>query len=429
MKIGRILKIVLAFILMLSALSFITSGSFYIIQKYFLMNETVQKFNFWEFSLYIVGYGSSPNIDIGMQLFLGIIGIIMISLLSALLTVDLFRRAKDVLISKNLIVWRNEEGEYLATILVGNLGKPICNVSISAQLFDSMGETIDMGENSREKPIIIKKHIWRVNYKIKVGSFMYEFFRDKYNGRGFMKLYVLVSFVDTDTGQDSIICKEYKLEDVKVVDSGKSFIYPRSSFNADGNVDLNNMKREVWKQFKSVAEDADSKHQFINFICANIIDIDMKNAVPIVENGDLRAVSISHDLSEDTKTQSMAVKVNFNKQEKGSPSPDFIMGLIQFLPFENWAPYYEKDYKLEFEISSSAGLSSVQLEIKDSRKSKILDISLKTSENLTKYSFNLKEHGTLEKWSEVQELCFTVFKRSAADAEGMFKVTGLQLSK
>jgi hypothetical protein len=125
----------------------------------------------------------------------------------------------------------------------------------------------------------------------------------------------------------------------------------------------------------------------------------------------------------------MAIKVNFNKQEEGSPAPDFIMGLIQFLPFENWVPYYEKDYKLEFEISSSPGLGSVQLEIKGRTKSKLLDISIKTSKNPIKCSFNLKEHGNLEKWSEVQELCFTVFKSSAIEAEGMFKVTGLQLAE
>ncbi|MDF2591920.1 MAG: hypothetical protein K0S75_1386 [Clostridia bacterium] len=126
------------------------------IQKYLFRIELIQEYSFWQFSLYILGYGASPNVDIGMQLLLGIIGIIMISLLSAFLTVNLFRRAKDVLISNHIVVWKDRNGEYFASLLIGNQGKPICNVSVAAQLFDPMGETKNIENNSFTKPIIIR---------------------------------------------------------------------------------------------------------------------------------------------------------------------------------------------------------------------------------------------------------------------------------
>lgn len=427
LKIKRVIKIVLAFIFLLSALSLLTSGSFFLIQKYLFRIELIQEYSFWQFSLYILGYGASPNVDIGMQLLLGIIGIIMISLLSAFLTVNLFRRAKDVLISNHIVVWKDRNGEYFASLLIGNQGKPICNVSVAAQLFDPMGETKNIENNSFTKPIIIRNHIWRVDFDVKIGSFMYEYFQDALRNDGLMQLYVLVSFVDTDTGQESIICKEYKYSNVAVVNREKGFIYPESNFNVKGNIDLKNRKSMVWKQFKDVVGDRTSQEKLHNFICANVTKIDMQGVIPIVENGDLRAIRIIHELQQDKEIQAMTVAVNFNKLDKNLSNPSFIMALIQFLPFNNWGPYYDKNYRLEFDISSSLDISSVQLEIKDKMKNKIFDKTLATSEEVVHYSFYLRELGSIEKWMEVHELCFTVFSHSISKPKGTFTVKDLKL--
>jgi hypothetical protein len=427
LKIKRVLKIVAVFILLLSALSLLTSGSFFLLQKYLFRIDFVQEYSFWQFSLYILGYGASPNVDIGMQLLLGIIGIIMISLLSAFLTVNLFRRAKDVLISNHIVVWKDQDGEYFASILIGNQGKPICNVSVAAQLFDCVGETKNIGNNSFAKPIIIRNHIWRVDFDVKIGSFMYEYFQDALRNGGLMQLYVLVSFVDTDTGQESIICKEYKYSNVAVVNREKGFIYPENKLNIKENMDLNNRKSMGWKQFKEVVGDKTSQEKFHNFICANVAKIDMQGVIPIVENGDHRAIRIMHELQQDQEIQAMTVAVNFNKLDKNLSNPSFVMALIQFLPFNNWSPYYEKNYRLEFDISSSAEISFVQLEIKDKMKNKIFDKTLATAEEAVHYSFYLHELGSIEKWVEVHEICFTVFSHFISKPKGEFTVKDLKL--
>lgn len=389
--------------------------------------EFTQEYNFWQFSLYILGYGASPNVDIGMQLLLGIVGIIMISLLSAFLTVNLFRRAKDVLISNNVVVWKNKGGEYIASILIGNQGKPICNVSVASQIFNDIGETINVENNSYSKPIIIKNHIWRIDFDIRIGSFMYEFLRDKYRCNGLMKFYILVSFVDTDTGQESIICKEYKLDNIVVVNREKGFIYPESKhYNNRENI-LNNRKSMVWKQFKNVEGDITSKEKFHDFICANTAKIHMQNAIPIVQNDDLKAISITHELLQDKETQVMKVIVNFDRHDEKSSNQSFVMALIQFMPYQNWGPYFDKDYRLEFDISSSPGIPSIQLEIKNKLKSKILDKKLQTSKKVVHYSFCLRELGSIENWMEINELCFTVFSHSMLKSNGTFTITDCKL--
>ena len=405
----------------------ITSGSFYFVQVYLLKNQVVQEYSFWEFSLYILGYGSSPNVDIGMQLLLGIVGIIMIALLSAFLTVNLFRRAKDVLISNNVVVWMNKNGEYFASILFGNQGKPICNVSIAAQLFDNNGETVNIENNSFTKPIIIRNHIWRVDFSIKMGSFMYEYFQDQYRGDGLMKLYVLASFVDTETGQASIVCKEYKFDKTVVVNRDKGFIYPENKLGDKGHIGIDNRKSLVWQQFKNIETDINSQDKFRNFICTNTAKIDMQNAIPIIENGNPRAMSITHELIHDSETQVMTVYVNFDQQDNQASKPGFIMALIQFLPCQNWAPYYDKNYRLEFALSSSPEITAVQLEIKDKMKNKFIDEKIPTSEEATQKFFYLREEGSIEKWMEVHQLCFTVFSHYTSSPKGSFTVTDFKL--
>lgn len=427
MKIKQVFKIVITFVLVLSLLSLIISGSFYLIQKYMFSIEATHRYNFWEFSLYILGYGDSPTVGIGLQLFLGIIGIIMLSLLSAFLTVNLFRRAKDVLLTDNIVVRNNNDRKYIGSVAIANLGKPICNVTVAAQLFDSIGETMNIENNSYEKPIIIENHIWRIDFDISIGSFMYEFIRNKYRFDGLMKLYILVSFVDTDTGQESIIIKEFRIDNVVVVNCDKGFIYHDRKLHTNLNSELNKKRGIYWKQLKNIEEDIEYKKKFQHFICANTVRIDMQNAIPIVENGNHKAICIHHELLKDNETQVMTININFDKQYKDLSKPEFIMALIQFLPFQNWSPYFEKNYSLEFEISSSPEISFIQLEIKDKMKNKILDKNLQATEIATHYSFTLHELGSIENWMEVQEICFTVFSHDTLKSQGTYTIKDFKL--
>ncbi|MGI6357895.1 MAG: hypothetical protein ACOX2K_04275 [Bacillota bacterium] len=422
MKVKRVLGIILAFVLLLCLLSLVASGSLYLLQKYLLQDEDVQEYSFWQFSLYILGYGESPNVDSAMQLILSVTGIIMISLLSAMLTIDLFRRAKDVLISKNLVVWCDAAGDYYATILIGNQGNPICNVSIAAQLFDQRGESIDLEDNTYSKPIIIKNHVWRVNFPVRVGTFMWDYFRAQCRQGSALQLYMLASFVDVDTGQDSIICKEYRFEDVVVVRRMPG-VTPLETADTEVREPALNA-RAVWRQFRQITEDSKAREQFRQFIDAKVAQIDLRPAVPIAANGHPQAMIIEHSLS-NSGSQVMLARANFAQPDQNTPSPGFVMALLEYVPSENWGPYCQKGYRLEFDISASAQVEAVQLEIKDRMKSKFVD------ERLTpgRFSKPLSELGSVEQWAEVHQLCFTVFSHYTNGPKGSFTVTGLQLAE
>lgn len=136
---------------------------------------------------------------------------------------------------------------------------------------------------------------------------------------------------------------------------------------------------------------------------------------------------ITHELMPDSETQVMTVDVDFAKQDDQDSKPGFVMALIQFLPFENWGPYYDKNYRLEFTISSSPEITAVQLEIKDKMKNKFLDEKIPTSGEATHKFFNLREEGSIEKWLEVHQLCFTVFSHYTLSPQGSFTVTDFKL--
>jgi hypothetical protein len=70
-----------------------------------------------------------------------------------------------------------------------------------------------------------------------------------------------------------------------------------------------------------------------------------------------------------------------------SIQPEFYNGTDSVLLFNNWGPYYEKNYRLEFGIASSVEISFVQLEIKDKMENKIFDRTLATTEEVVHYSF------------------------------------------
>lgn len=312
-------------------LSLVASGSVYLVQKYVLKTLVAQEYSFWQFSLYILGYGDSPAVDAGMQLLLGIVGIIMIALLSATLTIDLFRRAKDVLVSNNIVVWKDSNKGYCASVLLGNKGHAICNVSLAAQLFDCSGETLSIENNTFTRPLVISNHMWRVDFPVKIGSFMYDYFQDQYKGDGLMKLYVLASFVDASTGQESIICKEYRLQDVVAVAGEQAFVPLPNGSPENGQA-----RSARWKQLKQVEGSVAARDNFRSFISAHEAKIDLQSAIPIVGNGDSAAISIAHEVRDVGEIQTMSVAVDFGQHGGYASRPDFIMALIQFLPCQDW---------------------------------------------------------------------------------------------
>jgi hypothetical protein len=421
MKAKQILKIIIAFILLLSLLGIFFSISFYLIQKYILDIPHVQEYDFWQFALFIIGYGDSPNIDVGIQLMLSILGIIMVSLLSAFLTVNLFKRAKDVFLSKNIIIWKNKDDEYIATIFVGNTGEPIYKVCVDLQLFDQNDELSSLDHINYEKPIIIKEHPWRIDCRINIGSLMYEYLLNKYKKNGSMTLYALVTFVDSNTGQENTICREYKVDSNCKDDRCGGFTYYDSN-------SLKDIKTIAMKKSEDVENNYDIQNEFLRYIRGNIMKIDMHKAKPIVENGDNNAITIVHDRLPGSEKQTMKVVVDFRKRKNLNP-PGFVMALIEYLPPEDWRPYYEKNYCLEFDLSSTPEITLVQLEIKDSSKAKIVDKRLDTCQDNKHFSIKLQEFGKVESWAGVSEICFTVFQQNTKKPKGTFTVTGCELVK
>jgi hypothetical protein len=414
LKLILMIKTIVVFIIILLVISMAFIFSIYFIQVLILKIPSSVEYNFWQFSLYILGYGDSPNVDTAFQLLLGVVGIVFVSLLSTYLTVNLFKRAKDVFISDKILVWKYNKKEYMARFTVWNRGKKIYRTSIAMQIFDETddetGEVINVNNGERKKPLIIKNKSWKIDYKISIGEFIYEFFQNHYKYNRNVSLYAVLYFIDSDTQQESIICKKYDAKDIIVIKN--------PVLNNNIKKSLFNFKKNRTTNFKKIKSDDMVLKQFIEYIKGETIPISLMEVIPI----NAFAISLARDSS-----KSFSAHVDFTNTDKENKQAEFVMALIKYKRSENWVVYYEKNYSFEFDIKSDIEITSVQLEIKDEKGYKIVDKEYPVTAESSHYSVKLRERDNPDIWVQINEICFTVFPHYTRNAKGIFYVSNCQL--
>lgn len=407
MKVKKIFKTIIIFIsamilicILLSLLISISSGS-----TQDILNRTLN------YLLYIIGYGSLMHDNLLLQDLFGVLGIVTLSIMSAYLTVNLFWRVDDVFISNNIAVWKSSDSsKYNASVLIGNKGKNICKLEVSFVAYDENKNPIGEMGKTYTYPLLIKGGLWKIDMPIENG-FLFDMLRIIRQGRKNCLIYAIFEYVDSETGQGSIKVQEYSSKEVFVSQN-------MSGFDEDSECD----KKLKWKQFNLLDKDMFEDNNFSNWICRNIISFDLGKAKPINNN------HISLLIESDNVTKELILNAEVDFGTTNNP-PEFAMALLDFnKPFQDWTSYYLKGSYFQFEISGDDGINEIQLEIKNSSGQKLIDRKINVTNMLTKHSFKLNNIDiNPECFSEVKEICFTVFNKPKETVKGNFKIHSCEI--
>lgn len=407
MKVRKIIKTIIIFIaamilicVFLSVFLSITTGN-----SGEILSRTLN------YLLYIIGYGSLIHDNLLLQDLFGIFGIVAVSILSAYITVNLFWRVDDVFISNHISIWKSANDKYHASIIVGNKGKNICKLELSIVAYDENKNSIGEMGKTFSYPLLIKNGIWKIDIPIDNG-FLFDVLRTIRKGRKDCMVYTTFEYVDSETGQSSIKVQEYNSDHIFVSSIKEGFYYSSEC-----------EKKMKWQQFKNIVKDSQEDFNFNNWICRNIIAFDLNKAKPINKE----QIELLTDGNSEANGCVLKANVDFNTTNN---PPDFVMALLEFNnPYQDWSSYYSNGSSFQIEISGNEGISDIQLEIKDKLGSKLIDEKIIISKVITKHSFKFNKNNDMnpESFSEIKEICFTVFKKSKASNKGNFKIYSCEI--
>ncbi len=407
MKVKKIIRTIIIFIVtmilicvLISTLISLTTGNFEDV-----INRTLN------YLLYIIGYGSLMHDSLIIQDVFGVFGIVTLSILSAYITVNLFWRVDDVFISKNIAIWKSVNGKYYASVLIGNKGKNICKLELSFVAYDEKKNSIGEMGKTFTYPLLIQNGVWKIDMPVDNG-FLFDVLRIIRKGRKDCKIYSTFEYVDSETGQGSIKVQEYESDSI-FISVNKNGFYEDSECG----------KKIKWRQFKLLDKDSEEDNFFSNWICSNLITFDLRKVKPINKD----QIKLTIDCEKELKGCVLNAEIDFSTT---SNPPDFVMALLDFnKPFQDWTSYYLKGSCFQFEISGDDGISELQLEIKGKSGEKLIDEKISVTEAITKYSFKLNQNIdiTSESFSEVKEICFTVFNKPNDMIKGCFKIYSCEI--
>lgn len=336
MKIKEILKTMLIFLCIILIICFLSVAIFSVAKVEQFTPKAIAKQIVSSF-LYLIGYDDLFSNSWIMKCFLAIVGLMAVSVLSAYLTV-LFLYRTDVKICPNIFIWQDIDGNYYCTIFIKNTGKTVCNLRMSIDLYSETGNKEDRKEIvidhcERQKPILPKQSPWRENFLISATEepFFYQAFQHLINEEK-CTLYVLWSFVDGTTGQETIHIQPYTLD---------SCVF--------GEFDTPSWKFEKEYEFKY-----EMKKCFTEWITSNVHYIPLKRAIPINasalrlqyqrecdEQIDPSVVQLEHQRLPATQREKLTMVVDYSKVNLSSLDPEFfVMASIQFMTPQDWRVFF-----------------------------------------------------------------------------------------
>ncbi|MFR8033418.1 MAG: hypothetical protein ACLU6W_05275 [Lachnospiraceae bacterium] len=96
----------------------------------------------------------------------------------------------------------------------------------------------------------------------------------------------------------------------------------------------------------------------------------------------------------------------FIPTERKDEGDNFVMLLFSYKPSENWEEFYNKGYRMAFDLVLSETINKICLQIKNSSQTQFVDIELPSG----KFDYLLSRMSdNKENWSDIKEICFVVF--------------------
>lgn len=198
-KIKKLIKIIGLFLVSFLLITLI----WYIVERSFANNTSG---SFFDFLLYLLGYGDVKSTFELSKVFFTIFGLLAVTLLSSVFTVNLFELRNKLNINPKLLVFKKDAESFDSAVLLHANRKDICDVKMN--LIAGIGNEVVSKEYY--VPFIPKSASRLMRFEIEPGTPVYKFLRSSFTEEG--KLIVLMltaSYTDIDTGQQYMICRRF----------------------------------------------------------------------------------------------------------------------------------------------------------------------------------------------------------------------------
>jgi hypothetical protein len=217
-------------------------------------------------------------------------------------------------------------------------------------------------------------------------------------------IYCTLVFIDNVTMQECTLVKEYVSKNIICSEYEKGF---ELSYRKNG------IKR--WNQFKSIKKSYAMDVSFMDWLTNRSRPFRLDSARPI----NAEAISILPNYLDTSGRYTLTATIDFEKARLMGKMPDFAMILLDFTnPYQDWTSYYKEKAEFQFEISGCENILSVQLEIKDYNRNKIIDEKIDITETITTYTFPLDKYQLEEAYLAIKEICFTIFPQFMLKPKG-----------
>jgi hypothetical protein len=309
---------------------------------------------FLEIFLYTIGYGSDltrEQVPPIMLYILALIGVFIISVLTAYITTISFKRTKNVVVSKDVIIEENEndKNKYIC-IRIENTGSEIYDLDIALMWHIKVKNSNTMEEAHKidepKKYAALPKKT-KVTVKFRIDDLNTILLKKTTNDSIFLVSYI--SYTDNFFGQRYSVKKEHEMA---------------------GN--------------NRIRQNTDNKNP-----------INLFDAIPI----NAEAITLYKD-----KKASLHADIHFNKKHL----PPFTMALLLFEePYLIWENYHVFEFLIK-----GKGLDQIKLEVKSKDKKILISKIVKITDKFELEQLHIYEYINFynkKSFREINEICFTVF--------------------
>lgn len=421
-KIREILWLVFIFILIIFFIN-IVFASLYYTSNSIVYNSSksinigyLDALYFSMISFFTIGYGDiSPNIyDVSAKYLLfiqGILGISSISIFSAYLTVKLFKRQGDVVVSKEIALDYRDE-TYLCFIRIGNIGNDIYDITAKLHFIDSIEEEANEDINiTFSKPVLLSKHSWIIPLKIEKFNQFYPYFERAYKYNLNFNMNLILRGIDSFTETEIVLHKKYEIDKIKF-----------GQFEAI--TDKKKMKR---KNINSINKDSKIKDKFLEFVNEGV-NFNVTDMQLCSQNND--SESIKKKIIRKDDGEYIEIAIDFNRHEKFDNISGFVSAYFKFDSPLDWEHFYRNKYSLAFNIRSDNNVK-IALEIKSNVYPYMIKKEfINPTAEWNEYKIPLMDKKIpKDSFKSITEICFVVTPNDVKQNEVKYYIDKVSLIK
>lgn len=359
MKIKRMGKVILVFITFLIMLALVITMIRYFGNVGASITDTIDYFGNSISS--ILGNENLAEHDVWLTNLFALVGVISITFFTAHLTVNLFWRTHDVLISDTMAIWKRND-RYMASVLIGNKGEPICRIGVSLSFFEKSGKFISDCVGEKKISLLDKNYAYKFDFPLDNDEpALRKALRQILSVKTDQELVAVFTYVDTKTGQESMRLKKYDIRTIYTTRLKTGFV------TAD-------QQKRVFSQFKDVEKDSIQNKKFQDYINGKSYPLDLSK-MRLINEGTIKYHTEAFTGSEfqdytDDNLYMKLVSINFlNPNENGEIPPFVMLCLLHNHRPVDWSEYYEDDLLVRITLKGSPDIKKIDLEVKTTNDS------------------------------------------------------------